>query len=421
MESIHSTEISDLPNEMLEEIFNFLKDPNDFLRVIGTCPRWNDIMSYRKTERLFGKVFPILLKYNLVPLRTMLTLRLISKKWKQEAELELEQDPSRLMRKYNIGDAEQVNQLLIHATNLPQGCNPFIGKHLSITSGDPVAYDSMHQLIQQHGTHLKSIEMKFFSKIQFASFLGGIPNVETLSIIGLMQQWETEDEADAPPLLPLLRLNNLGIAIYGAIHRDQNDDYRFLRLLSFLFTAYGQQLATLTCPKQLLRIGGISDLLPNLRQLELFMPHISSDAYTQPDLQVLSQVEWRLHTLSIYEWNFPLTTEFMTALNNFSATLEDLKIFIQLEENFDPDSLASFPFLKKLYLGITSELRSIPLGMKYRLMKLGGVAPNLEELDINLRNEALCDIVWSMEVMSNVFQNLNLIRLRGIPCKTFTL
>ncbi|CAL8117698.1 unnamed protein product [Orchesella dallaii] len=417
MEHLRPTELSDLPNEMLEEIFNFLQDPNDFLSVIGTCHRWNDLMSYRKTERLFGKVLPILLKPDLLTLRTMLTIRQISKKWKQEADFQLEEDPSRFEQKYIIREAEQLNRLIIHATNLPQGGNPFIGKYLSIGRGDPGTNDSMQQLIQQHGTYLKSITMYCFSKIQFTTFLGGIPNVETLTIMGLMRQWHTDDEVDAPPLPPLRRLNNLGIAIYG----DQNDDHRYLHLLSFLLTAYGEQLTTLRCAKQLLRIDRISDLLPNLTQLELFMPHISSDAFTQLDFQVLSQVEWRLQTLSIYEWNFPLTTEFMTALNNFSATLEDLKLFIQVEETFDPAPLISFPFLKKLYLGITSELRSIPLGMKDRLMKLGGVAPNLEELDICPRNEALCDVVWSMEVMSKVFQKLNLIRIRGVRYKTFIL
>ncbi|CAL8141483.1 unnamed protein product [Orchesella dallaii] len=415
MEYLRPTEISDLPNEMLEEIFNFLQDPNDFLGVVGTCNRWNDIMAYRKTERLFGKVLPVLLKSDLLPLRAMLNLRQVRKKWKQAAEFQLEEDPSRLESKYDLEGTEQVNRLITHASNLPQGGNPFIGKHLSISMIDPGAYDSIHQLIQQHGAPLRTIMMSLFSRIQFSSMLGGIPNLEKLTIFGFIQQWDAEDEADALPLPPLRRLNNLCISIYGVVPRgDQPDDDRYLRLLSFLITAYGEQLTALKCPTQVLRVGRISNLLPNLRRLELFKAHIITDTYTQPDLQSPSQVEWRLHTLSISGCYIPLTAELMAALNNFCATLENLKISIQLEESFNADSFVSFPCLKKLELGITSELRSIPLGMKDRLMTLVGVAPNLEELDINLRNGALCDLVWSMEVMSNVinvFQKLNVFRV----------
>ncbi|CAL8117738.1 unnamed protein product [Orchesella dallaii] len=446
MENLRPTEISDLPNEMLEEIFNFLQDPNDFLSVVGTCNRWNDIMSYRKTERLFGKVkwkyifmlsnqkyfkkinnrsfghvqtpvfiaqvLPILLKSDLLPLRTMLTLRQISKNWQQETGFQLEEDPSRLESKYDLEETEQVNRFITHASNLPQGGNPFIGKYLSISLADPGAYDSIHQLIQQHGTPLRSIKMFFFSRNQFASMLGYIPNLEKLSIVGLIDEWVIEDEADALPLPPLLRLNNLCISIFAVGGQVDADD-RYLRLLSFLLTAYGEQLSTLKCPPQVLRVGRISNLLPNIRRLELFKELIFTDAYTQPDLQVLSQVEWRLQTLSISGCYLPLTVELMTALNNFCAKLEDLEISIQLEENFDTDSLVCFPCLKKLKLGITSELRTIPLAMKDRLMTLVGVAPNLEELDIKLRNGAMCDVVWSMEVMNNVadaFQKLKVFR-----------
>ncbi|CAL8141619.1 unnamed protein product [Orchesella dallaii] len=411
MEHLNPTEISDLPNEMLEEIFNFLHDPNDFLSVVGTCNRWNDIMAYRKTERLFGKVLPILLKSDLLPLRTMLTLRQISKTWKKEADFQLEEDPSKLELKYGIPNAEQANRLIAHASNLPQGGNPFIGKCLSIYKGDPGSYDSIHQLIQQYGTPLRRITMVYFSRIQFASVLGGIPNLEKLSIFGLIDEWDIEDEADALPLPTLLRLNNMGIRIFGEGPGDQVDDDRYLRFHSFLLTAYGEQLTTLKCSKKLLRIGRISDLLPNLRRLELFKAHGLTETYTQPDLQVISQVEWRLHTLSISGCYIPLTAELMAALNNFCVTLEDLEISIELEENFDADSLVNFPCLKKLKLGISSELRSIPLKMKDRLIKLAGVAPNLEELDINLRNGAMCDVVWSMELMRNVVQKLNVFRL----------
>ncbi|CAL8141613.1 unnamed protein product [Orchesella dallaii] len=418
MEHLNPTEISDLPNEMLEEIFNFLHDPNDFLSVVGTCNRWNDIMAYRKTERLFGKVLPILLKSDLLPLRTMLTLRQISKTWKQEAEFQLEKDPEDpgggrgfrvgLVLKYDIRGADRVNRLIAHASNLPQGGNPFIGKCLSISMGNPGLYDSIHELIHQYGTQLRRITMFYFSRIQFASILGGIPNLEKLSIFGLIDEWDIEDEADALPLPTLLRLNNLCICVFGEVPWEQA---RYLRLLSFLLTAYGEQLTTLKCPKQLLRIGRISDLLPNLRRLEVFKAHALTDTYTQPELQGLSQVEWRLHTLSISGCCIPFTAELMAALNNFCATLEDLEISIQLEENFDADSLVTFPRLKKLKLGISTELRSIPLRMKDRLIKLAGVAPNLEELDINLRNGALCDVVWSMELMRNVVQELNVFRL----------
>ncbi|CAL8141551.1 unnamed protein product [Orchesella dallaii] len=402
MEHLRPTEISDLPDERLEDIFNFLQDPNDFLSVAGTCNRWNDIMSYRKTERLFGKVLPILLKSDLLPLRTMLTLRQISKKWKQAVEFHLEEDPSRLESKYDLEETEQVNRFITHANNLPQGGNPFIGKYLSISLRDPGAYDSIHQHIQQHGNLLKSITMSFFSPIQFASMLGGIPNLEKLSIFDLIDAWDIEDEADALPLPPLLRLNNLCISIFAnGVQAD--DDDRYQRLLSFLLTAYGEQLTTLKCPPKVLRVGGISNLLPNIRRLELIKELVFTDAYTQPDLQVLSQVEWRLHTLSISCCYIPMTAELMTALNNFCTKLEDLEISIQLEENFDTDSLVCFPCLKKLKLGITSELRSVPLAMKDRLMTLVGVVPNLEEFDVILQNNGtLCDVVWSMEMMSNI-------------------
>ncbi|CAL8111762.1 unnamed protein product [Orchesella dallaii] len=409
MEHLHPTKISDLPNEMLEEIFNFLQDPDDFLSVIGTCHRWNDLMSYRKTERLFGKVLPILLKSDLVPLRSMLTIRLISKNWKQAAEFQLEEDPSKLERKYDVVGVERVNRFITHASNLPQGGNPFIGKHLMISALVPETYDSIHQLIQQHGTLLRSIEMYFYTIIQFTSIVGAIPNLETLFIWGFIEVWDIEDEADAHPFPPLLRLNNLSLCLYGTA---QNDDDRTLRLLSLMLTAYGEQLTTLKCPKQLLRVGRIN-LLRNLRRLELIKANALTDTYTLPDFQVLSQVKWRLHTLSLSDCCIQFTAELMAALNNFCETLENLEISIELEENFDADSLASFPFLKKLDLGIASELRFIPLGMKDALIKLSGVSPNLEKLDICLRNGALSHVFWNMEMMINVFRKLNAFKLRA--------
>ncbi|CAL8117700.1 unnamed protein product [Orchesella dallaii] len=416
MESLHSTKISDLPNEMLEQIFNFLENPNDFLAVIGTCHRWHDIMAYRKTERLFGKVLPILLQDDLLPLRSMLTLRQIRTNWKEEVKIQLQQSPSRsrLISKYNLEEAEQVNRLIAHARNLPQGGNPFLGNHLTITMDDPGAYDQILQLIQQHGTPLMSVVMHFISNnfphIELASILGGIPNVEILSILGFIENWDVGDGVDTS-VPPLPFLNNLGVVMLGADLENQPNDDRYQRLLSVLLTAYGEQLGTLRCSKELLRIGGISDLLLNLRRLDIFLPHRSTDTFTQNDFHVLSQVGWRLHTFTFWGCYIPLTVEFMAALNNFSTTLENLDIFIEVDEHFDPDLLASFPLLKILTLAINSELQSIPLGMKDKLMKLAGVAPNLEELSIILRNKAFCDVVWDFTTMSFVFKKLIVFKL----------
>ncbi|CAL8117704.1 unnamed protein product [Orchesella dallaii] len=417
MESLHSTEISDLPNEMLEQIFNFLKDPNDFLSVIGTCHRWNDIMAYRKTERLFSKVLPILHQADLLPLRSMLPLRQICRKWKEEAEIQLKQSPSmsRLFSKYDLEETTRINRFITHSNELPEGGNPFLGKYLGMFMEDPEVYAPVLQLIRQHGTQLKNVMMAFMfhdgQDIELPSILRVIPNVEILCIVGFIEHLNVENATVASPPLPLL--NNLTVLLLEGPDENRNNEDRCHRLISYLLTAYGQQLETLRCTEQLLRFDGMGILLVNLRQLHIY-PH-DIDALTQHDVQVLSQVEWRLQELFIRDFYIQLTSEFLAALNNFSGTLEDLEIWIQLDENFDPESFVSFPFLKKLKLRINSELRNIPSGMQEKLMKCAGVAPNLEELDITLQNDTLCDVAWGVmgiEVMSSFLKKLNLVKFR---------
>ncbi|CAL8117710.1 unnamed protein product [Orchesella dallaii] len=400
---------------MLEEIFNFLEDPDDFLSVIGTCHRWNDIMAYKKTERLFAKVLPILQESNPFPLRTMLTARQINRKWKMGTDEQLELNPYGFQHQaYILEDTEQVTRLLTHANSLPQGANPFLGKYLGNISQDPGVYELFRQLIQQHGTPLKNILMGFtfntFPHIELASILGGVPNVETLTILGYIQNLDAGGGADDHPLPPLPHLNSVGIIILGMPRENQEDtDDRFQRFVSYLLTAYGEQLSTFQCTKDMLTVDGIGELLPNITQPEFF---IRRSTFNHNELQVLSHVGWRLHTLQISDFAIQLSPEFFVALNNFSETLEDLLIHVELEENFNADSLVIFPLLKKLELYINSELRSIPLGMKDKLMKLGGVAPNLEELDITLQNDTLCDVAWGMgmEVMSSLFKKLNWVK-----------
>ncbi|CAL8136265.1 unnamed protein product [Orchesella dallaii] len=67
---------------------------DDYLRVINSCPEWNQLLNSRKTTELFSLALPFIMKF--LPKNDFLTLRLVSQDWKRKSEIIYDNHPARL-------------------------------------------------------------------------------------------------------------------------------------------------------------------------------------------------------------------------------------------------------------------------------------------------------------------------------------
>ncbi|CAL8136267.1 unnamed protein product [Orchesella dallaii] len=67
---------------------------DDYLRVINSCPEWNQLLNSRKITELFPMALPFIMKF--LPKNDFLNLRLVSRDWKRKCEIIYENHPARL-------------------------------------------------------------------------------------------------------------------------------------------------------------------------------------------------------------------------------------------------------------------------------------------------------------------------------------
>ncbi|CAL8138812.1 unnamed protein product [Orchesella dallaii] len=373
--------ICDLPPELLEEIFSKLEDVTDFQSVINTCPLWHDIMEYRKTARLFGKVLPILMKVKdqktlHYPIKNMLLFRQVCKEWKLETDRQL-------ALHHHFKRTETIQRFLTHASTLPEGINPILGNSVTFEIDAQRDFEPCLELIRRHGTYIKTIFLSFlirnFPLNELQSALKFMPNLEWLIVKVHVENWIVGDQAPVLPPLPLLtKVSLLTEDSYPQAGPNNNQLERFIN--SFVIE-YGAQLQSLTCSPVLLRIESISNLLPNLTSLEIKeSPYIS---VTEDDLHTLSQADWALEFLTILCHGAPTiecSTGLMTMLNSFSKTLVSLDLSFKLERSINPSELNVFPCLKNVTLRIP--VSPLPEEMKDRVNSLSVRCPNLKILRI---------------------------------------
>ncbi|CAL8138936.1 unnamed protein product [Orchesella dallaii] len=401
--------ISDLPPEMLEEIFNYLTDPQDFQAVLNTCPSWHDIMAYRKTERLIAEVFPLVFKDTTsIPLESMLRIRETSRKWKELAETGLAHNTSRFRHpKYNFRTAEELEAFRTFATSLPRGSNPFAFRNMEIMWINEAAYVSFLEIIQEWGDQLKSIDIRAtglgFPQNELVSHLALLPNLKSLEIAGIPENWDVET-GETTPFPPLPQLTNLKLTRVDRYNGNAAADQKFQHQISSFITAYGNQLEYLTCHTQLLRIEDIENQLPKLSFLLLWLS--DNNTFNAEDFQVLAKVKWPLSTLDIFGYPpVKLSREFCGMISYFKDTLKHFALDFVLEEDIDTSSLEICPALKTVVLFITSSHRRIPTGIKNKVGQLGKFFPNLKKIGLHLfSTETFADEVdLDVGTVSNIF------------------
>ncbi|CAL8138934.1 unnamed protein product [Orchesella dallaii] len=405
--------ISDLPPEMLEEIFNYLTDPQDFQAVLNTCPLWHDIMAYRKVERLLGKVFPLVFEHTTsIPLESMLCIRETSRKWKELAETELAYNTSRFRHpKYNFQTEEELEEFRTFATSLPRGSNPFAFRNMEITFNNEGAYIFFLEIIQKWGDQLKSIDIRAtglgFPQNELVSHLALLPNLKSLEIAGIPENWDVE-AGGTTPFPPLPQLTSLKLFRVGLDNGIAAVERQFQHQISSFITAYGNQLEILACPLHLLRIEDIENQLPKLYFLMLQLSVWNT--FNEEDFQVLAKIKWPLCALMIHGHPVELSKEFCGMVSEFRGTLYNLILEVVLEEEDDIDtsSLEIFHYVKLVYLRITSSHRRIPSGIKKKLGQFGEFFPNLKKIQLYLiGSETFADEVdLDVGIVSNIFPEL---------------
>ncbi|CAL8138832.1 unnamed protein product [Orchesella dallaii] len=414
--------ICDLPPELLEQIFSWLEDVNDFQSVINTCPLWHDIMEYRKAENLFAQVLPILMEKEIrihhrpYPLNNFATFRQVCKKWKQETDrlLALYRFETFDCKAYRFYGAQTMQRFLTHASALPEGINPILGNWVSFTGVDERDFGLCMQLIRGYGTYIKSIHLgshihvnRFpFHELQLA--LTFLPNLEYLYANAYVEDWTVGYQVLALPPLPLLK--ELFLLTEITMPWSTPDYRRHQQLTDSFVTAYGPHLEILTCSPLLLRLESISDRLPNLTSLEI--EGMRGMSITLDDIHTLSRADWKLQYLEIASFGAPTiqcSTALMEMLNNFRATLVSLYLSIQLEESLEPSDLNVFPCLKRVSLRVNSTFSVFPEDLRDRLNLFSVVCPNLKILYITTvgknMNEAVREELQFAE-MEGVFQQL---------------
>ncbi|CAL8138836.1 unnamed protein product [Orchesella dallaii] len=383
-----------LPPELLEQIFSWLEDGKDFQSVINTCPLWHDIMEYRKAEKLFAQVLPILMEEETrrYPLNNMLALRQVCKEWKQETDRQLAlARPDRFDERfdsdaYSFYGAEKMQRFLMHASALPDGINPILGNFVSFIGVEQQHFGLCMQLIRGYGTYIKSIDLGAYTdrfpihELQLA--LTFLPNLEYMFVNTYVEDWTVGYQVLTLPPLPLLKDLCLQTQLPWPCW-SRADYLRHQQLIDSFVTAYGPHLESLSCCPLLLRLESISDRLPNLTSLEIEgMRRVS---FTEEDIHTLSQANCQLQRLVICSFGAPTiqcSTALMEMLNNFSETLVSLHISIQLERSLEPSDLNVFPNLERVSLRVSSTFSVFLAAMRNRLNLFSAVCPNLKSFRI---------------------------------------
>ncbi|CAL8140921.1 unnamed protein product [Orchesella dallaii] len=328
-----------LPLEMMEQIFENVKDSQDFHNVTNSLQLWSDLMIDKKTSRLFDLVLPILLnevnlsndRRGLLP--QLLTLRQVHPHWKAAVDRQFFLKPDHYIYGYYSLHPESsseryenkgINDLLIYANSLPPGGNPFLGGYAKMRlSSIELADENFRQLVTNFGHHVKALKIiiRRTSTAEFGRNLAFFPNLERISVY---------------------RGDCIENKNYDVCHPDPTFFPRLPMLTTLKF-----------CPALV----------------------------TPKDLKLLSQVEWPLEHLSMINWGTPLLNEqYLGMLNNFSETLKTIKLnTVRLESNFDLTPLQVFPKLEEIELVVQTELH---YSSGWHLEKLVSCCPSLKNLKI---------------------------------------
>ncbi|CAL8130801.1 unnamed protein product [Orchesella dallaii] len=400
-----------LPLEMIEHIFNQLTDPHDFNTVINSHPLWNDLMRNQKTNRLFDLVLPAMMKVATYDptLADLQILRQVNRNWKQAVDHQLQVDPGRF-----VSDSASIsptpasasrfyphqrtaNEYLTYANSLIPGSNPFLGNYAQFYTADRWEQGQPNNdflpLLQHYGQHLQRVGLVVNSLTleEFIHIMELLPNLERMWMSGALINERLADGL-AFPQLPFFTTLYLGC------------NERFLvEVLEQLLSSLGSTLTSLSCGSYVFQIGGLYQLLPNLRKL-----YISQFDNGLEEIQALSHIDLPLEELGISSElpYLPINQEYMNVVNHFSTTLIYLKIDAHLVEGFDVLLLQNFVKLETLELKVCTEVLEVP---KEAQLKLVSVCPKLKELKVLVSNGRLVTQVihvsTMMKQMSEIFSD----------------
>ncbi|CAL8091116.1 unnamed protein product [Orchesella dallaii] len=397
---VGSSSLPFLPPEIKEKIIDCLDNAQDFLAVINSSPLLHNLMSYKKTTRLFSEVFPILL--NVIPnfpLENILHMRQVNSEWRRQIDIILAANSRRFVaERYSFEDEAHVESFMAHANTLP-GINPFLGNFLRAWPSTQLCLNAVARLIQTHGRNLKTVSLlillnAFLTPPLLWHLLSHLPNLQSLTIVSKIQF----GEGTLTPAAPLPPLPNLtGIDISGLMNMNYAYDENLHTLVAAIILAYGSHLKSLGCSNEQLKIPRLNEITPNLEQLTAY-------SFANEDFEELAQMNWRLENLVLRGDNIPPSLGLIAALNNFRTTLVFLEFTIRLKEHSNFTSLQVFPKLSQVFVSI-DPLSVISLA-EPSFSHLAVVCPNLEQLSIRYINQRLTKSIVNVNKIYQMFSKL---------------
>ncbi|ODM90389.1 hypothetical protein Ocin01_16294 [Orchesella cincta] len=406
--------------ELWEKVFEYLPDPEDFHAVINTCLEWHDLLEYQKTERLIGKTLSVLVgkgyshpiyedrKRNLPAVKTLLNLRQVNSEWRKEADKLLNADPK---QETYVHSVEHVDTFMEAVKQLSsQHGNPFLGRELQVYRGDAETAEALQRLLNAHGKYLRNaaLTLRVITPKKLSEYLALVPFIEDLTIDGVIDISDDEGNETRPteqpvPFPPLSKLAKLDITQfwYPSGGNEENG-----RLFSSFLGCCSESLTVLRLNADVLKIPGINELIPNVKELFVFGP-----LYAAENPLVLSNLRIGLERVTILSIVEPILSFFAT-LNNFRNTLAYLSLSVRVNESFDPAHLPMLPNLKGLLLYVRSNLKNVPTDTLVKLSLVPASFQNLEFLAIMFdRAFQDIDLTVASEKIRTSFKRMKTVRL----------
>ncbi|CAL8147365.1 unnamed protein product [Orchesella dallaii] len=399
--------------ELWNMIFGYLTTPEDFQAVINTCQQWHNLLYSKKSVGLFGQVLPILNQMrssegNLgFDLNALLTMREVNSEWRKQIDKHLNSNPKRHSR---LSTAADMEAFMTAAAPLSiQRGNPLLGRSLELSidvRNQDGSVEAIQRLFETYGKEVTTADLGytfgFVSPQTLASHLALIPSIEVLKIAGIFDVNDDENHLPVPCYsLPKLKRLDISRSYYARITAETGRV-----LFSPLLRSCSQTLTYLCAGGYRLKLPGINDLIPNLKQLNVWHP-----VSELGDHQVLSELRMKLENICITNWIVP-SVSFLSSLNNFRTTLTILNLNLQVDDAIDSTQLEEFPSLKTVQLRVRSaSLNNIPSERQIILFFIPVLCPRLEVFWITF-NRALrvLDLQLASAMVSNMFKSLKDIR-----------
>ncbi|CAL8147380.1 unnamed protein product [Orchesella dallaii] len=401
--------------ELWNRVFGYLTTPEDFQAVINTCQQWHNLLYSKKPVGLFGQVLPILNQMrssegNLgFDLNTLLTMREVHSEWRNQIDNHLDCNPKCHSR---LSTAADMEAFMTAAAPLSiQRGNPFLGRSLELSidiRNQDGSVEAIQRLFETYGRAVTTADLGytfgFISPQTLASHLALLPSIEVLKLVGIFDV--NDDETHLPVLYyPLSKLKRLDISrSYYARITAETGRVLFSPLLRSC--SCSQTLTYLCAGGYRLKVPGINEIIPNLKQLHVWHP-----VSELGDHQVLSELRMKLEDICITNWIVP-SVSFLSSLNNFRTTLTILNLNLQVDDAIDSTQLGEFPSLKTVQLRVRSaSFNNIPSERQIILFFIPVLCPRLEVFWITF-NRALrvLDLQLASAMVSETFKSLKDIR-----------